>query len=233
MKKVAFREYRQTGALICGVFILLMFIAMVLLFSTTTPANTDMVPYCIFVLIMFLVIGVAGIYYSTLPKVGIKNIEINDTNIFITSYDESQKEIVTDILLKNIRAFKFDIKCEYDYSNANRLDIIISINIECDNEKIYEYTFHTEDYAKIKQMFSLAKYIPNFSYTVATNSQEIHKNIVHLAHTGKNLSLHEYFKTFFANPEVPNSTKIFVKFLMVLLVFYTVGAIIFFCKVSL
>lgn len=235
MKRVVFREYRQMGALTCGVCSLLVFAVLLFLFLTVPPANPNInIIDCALPLIIFLAIGIAGICCSFSPKNGIKSIKIDDTNMTITSYDEDKKEVLTKILLKDILSFKFDIKCDYDYKQSpytkNYHNVVITVNIECSNEENYEYTFHTEDYAKIKQMFSVAKYIPKFSYDIATNSQEVYKNIVHLAQTGKNLSLTEYFKTYFANPEVPESKKAYAKILMVILAVYTLVAVVFICK---
>lgn len=230
MKEVVFKEYRQVGALICGIFCLLGACALLCLFAT----NINKIDFeCIFVLALFLAIGIADVIFAFYPKEGIKSIKIDDTHLFITSFDESKKEVITNILLEDILAFQFNIQCEQNYSDVpirgNKLDITINVNIECSDEIAYKYTFHTVDYSKIKQMFGIAKYIPNFSYKVDTNSQQLQQNIVNLAKTGKNLSLREAFSAYFEDKNIPQSKKIFVKVLMFLLAIQIIIGIIVIC----
>lgn len=229
MKKVIFKEYRQYGALICGIFLVIGGIfTLGILSMVPTKLPLIGIIQCLFIPILFIIIGLANLFYGYVyPKTGIKEIIINEPNISITAYnEETTKEYTLNLPISEILSCHVNISCtkRYVFMSAH-LDILVDFNIECRDGAKHQILFHTEDYHKIKQIFSVAKYFPNFSYKVDTNAEECEKNILNLARTGKNLSMRQFFSAYFNNPEIPNWQKMYVKILFIPLIFMICFAI--------
>ena len=225
MKKVKLKEYRQYAALVCGLFAIAGGIFMLIIYGTHfTNISVAKIMDWLFVLIAFFTVGFVNTFYSyRYPKTGINEIIINDSNIIISAYnEETKKEYILDLPKSDILSCNVAISYQKGYevlpSRDKRMDIVVEFSIECLDNINHKIVFHTVDYRKIKQIFGVAKDFPNFSYKIDTNSPECQENILNLAKTGKNLSLKQYFKTYFANPKVPDIEKTSVKCLFLIII---------------
>lgn len=226
MKKVSFKGYRQYASLFNGSFMILtasltgVFLYMYL--------GTIFIPEAL-VMAVYLLIGIVLVTGYVKNDDGIKAINIDESNIIIKTIDGvTKKESIITIPKSDILSCKVKLKCNADYSTEfikrKIADILINFSIFCENDKNYEINFHTCDNLKIKRIFSVAKYFPNFSYEIETNSQEWQESIINIAKTGKELSIIKYYKTYFSNPNIPDSTKKRTKQSLL----FTLFAIIFF-----
>jgi len=224
IKKVKLREARQIAAK----YEFMTALACLVVFSnplsnTTLDSFSSFMAY--FVVILLSAFAIFVLYYALAPSEGINDIFIYEDRIEFIVYDKQKRKETYIFNNSDINAFNLNIKYNRDYSiiqSQTLQKIIINIEIECFNRDKVNISFDTYDSLKIKKIFSIAKYIPNFSYNVETNSEGFNCDIKKYAQTGKGITLYERLKIYLADKNVPDDTKIFIKIMIILFVIYII-----------
>lgn len=162
---------------------------------------------------ILLVIILLLVLLCTIPLINITNekleqITITEDELLIVFYKYNQKHEV--IFNKSeIKSFHvhFNADC-FQAGNKLYLEYATDIKISSINENI-EMSFDSYTKNIIKNMFKIAKYIPNFSYTVDKYCLPvIEESIKKISITGKDLNFFEFIKFMFTSPKVSIRTKL-------------------------
>ncbi|MBO6087789.1 hypothetical protein J6P92_05525 [bacterium] len=206
MKKVVFYE-NNISPLICGLFMLFSSVALTF-YVFLKPIKTD--GLFLFCIILFAICGFLLVLFIFLQKKsGLHSININDYEIIFRQYNTNQQLEDDSIMLNNIASFKTTFKNIIDYGKTGNQTPCIETTmiIKCHDETEHKFFTIINDNKKIKQLFKLAKNIPNFIYNVETNSHEWNENLRHIANKGRDLPIHQYVSLLFHNPNIPEEHK--------------------------
>ena len=181
----------------------------------------------IYTLIFTVLCWVLVIYWLKERKNGLYYFTLSQGDITFYSYKDNKEE-KTSIKLNDISAFKLDIWHRVDNLYIPRshapnppFDIKISIHITTNNNEAYEFAYNKQATRNscISNIFAVAKFIPNFSYTVDTNS-DVFKSGLDAWQQHGNLSLSKGLKFILSDPNVSDLTKTYIKTAIGVLAFY-------------
>ncbi len=230
IRKVIIKEERSS-ILLCGIAIF----ATIAFFIIVTNYRTELSDARAYILIIMVMFWIGTIYNIKERKNGLYNFSLTQNDITFCNYNNNKKE-KTSIELSNISAFKLDIWHRVDSLYVPRhhapnppFDIKINIQITTNNNETYEFSYSEQDTRNscISNIFAVAKFIPNFSYTVDTNS-DIFKGRLDAWQQNRNLSLFEGLKFILNDPNVSDFNKTYIKTTLGILAFYVwlIGMII-------
>ena len=158
-----------------------------------------------------------GLYYFTLSQ----------DYITFYSYNDNKEDKIS-IKLNDISAFKLDIWHRVDnlhvpgtHNASPPFDIKINIQITTTNNESYEFSYSEQNTRNscTSNIFAIAKFIPNFSYTVDTNS-DIFKSGLDAWQKNGNLSFSEGLKFVLNDPNVSSLSKTYLRTIIGVLIFF-------------
>lgn len=213
IRKVIIKE-EISSILLCGIAIF----ATIAFFMIVTNYRAELSEARAYILIIMVMFWIGTIYNLKECKNGLYNFVLTQDYITFCNYKNNKKE-KTSIKLSDISAFKLDIWHRVDNLYVPRshapnppFDIKISIHITTNNNEAYEFAYNEQATRNscISNIFAVAKFIPNFSYTVDTNSN-IFKARLDAWQQHRNLSLLEGLKFILNDPNVSDFNKTYIK----------------------
>lgn len=191
--------------ILCSIIILLIIFVLILNLINN---------FCIsglFITLLLSIILLIALYTMTLLNTTNDNLEqitVTDDKILITFYEYNKKQEV--IFNKSeIKRFHTNFSAEsFNTGTKIYLDYTTDIIISTINKK-FEISCNSSTKNIIKNIFKVAKFIPNFSYSVDKNCiPVIEKSIEKIFTTGKDLSIFEFITFMLTNQKVSIRTKI-------------------------
>lgn len=181
-------------------------------------------PIIIYSLMPFIV----GLLFITRPFIPLKNglsiMEITNSILFFTIYNKEKTKYEIKIPLQDIEKFHVDIDVHspsktkkignttylvlgrYDFPETK-----VVITVKCKDEQKYNFSYEINNFYMIKQLFSVVRLFPNFSYEVKSNLDVYTKTIHSFVQTGKGLGLIGYLKALFESKNILPEQKIVYK----------------------
>lgn len=173
-------------------------------------------------LFIIMCMSIWGTYHLiTTRKNGIRTLTFNKDEIIFLGYNDNKKEI-TRIKLDAISSFNLSIYHRYDYqeiSKHNKDDLKITIDVTTTNNHFNFGSNYVSPFF-IKNFFKIAKLIPNFSYTIDSNSNQLKSCIENYLTTNKWFSIKEIITRALKDPNVPDINKTLIRFGLVVIFFY-------------
>ena len=234
-------KFEDSGkiAFIIGGLIILLFMSAIIVFIVLPENNPDLLKELASKNFIFVLLAIAMILKPFFPsKEGLTQMEIKESNLYMTIYDNQKNKNDIEIPISEINSFSVNIKHDFDYDmdmicnspvitaiyavitkdncekDKNDKDFLVELVINCKNEKFYNIYYVINDLNRIKQLFSIAKFLPNFSYKVIANLDMIEARINNYAKFGKELNIVQYFKVLFADKHIKDDQKIVYKILL-------------------
>ena len=240
--KIIFSKCPKWVFITCGVIVLAAAFAVVFVIFTEKP---EVLLYMIIMAFPGFLFGTIMLLKAFIPEQeGLSVLKIANSVLQMTIYNKEGAEYNIKIPLQDIEKFnvKIDVKSQLmdmklnssvltflylfytrDKSSAGtEKEINVAITIRCKDGKDYNFSYTTADMYKIQQLFSAAKFLPNFSYEAHSNLDVDIKQIDSYALTGKWLGLRGYFKAFYDSKDIPPAQKWVYRFVQVV-----VGIMIF------
>ena len=173
IRKVIIKE-EISSILLCVIAIF----ATIAFFIIVTNYRAELSDARAYILIIMIMFWIGTIYNIKERKNGLYNFSLTQNDITFCNYNNNKKE-KTSIKLSYISAFKLDIwhrenfrNMPHRYDACPPCDIKINIQVTTYNNETYQFSYSEQERRRpcAKNIFAVAKFIPNFSYTVNTNS---------------------------------------------------------------
>lgn len=176
--------------------------------------------FCCIMWFLFPMAGLASVFFTTIKENSLICIKLTQIEIIFTVH-RNKKDKDIHIKLSDIDSCSLQIYSRIDPNNYSRYgnkDICILTFVVKDKQGI-EQTFSSDnlDTYWMKNLFSIAKYIPNFSYIIDSNTDIFKAEVESFSKKGEGLSLKDYFACLFSDKSVSKDKKIYIKFLFCIL----------------
>ena len=199
----------------------------VLLFMIVANYRTELLGILTFMMIITVLCWSGVVCWLRERKNGLYYFTLSQDYITFYSYNDNKEDKIS-IKLNDISAFKLDIWHRVDNlhvpgtRNASpTFDIKINIQITTTNNESYEFSYSEQNTRSscTNNIFAIAKFIPNFSYTVDTNS-DIFKSGLDAWQKNGNLSFSEGLKFVLNDPNVSSLSKTYLRTIIGVLIFF-------------
>lgn len=199
----------------------------VLLFMIVANYRTELLGILTFMMIITVLCWSGVVCWLRERKNGLYYFTLSQDYITFYSYNDNKEDKIS-IKLNDISAFKLDIWHRVDnlyvprsHAASPPFDIKINIQIATNNNESYEFSYSEQNTRNscISNIFAIAKFIPNFSYTVDTNS-DVFKSGLDAWQKNGNLSFYEGLKFVLNDPNVSNLSKTYLKTAIGVLFFF-------------
>lgn len=199
----------------------------ILFFVMVINYRTELLGILIFMMIITVLCWSGVVCWLRERKNGLYYFTLSQDYITFYSYNDNKEDKIS-IKLNDISAFKLDIWHRVDNlhvpgtRNASpTFDIKINIQITTTNNESYEFSYSEQNTRNscTSKIFAIAKFIPNFSYTVDTNS-DIFKSGLDAWQKNGNLSFSEGLKFVLNDPNVSSLSKTYLRTIIGVLIFF-------------
>ena len=224
-EKVKKVKIQEDGSLFLLCFMTIFYT--ILFFVMVINYRTELLGILIFMMIITVLCWSGVICWLRERKNGLYYFTLSQDYITFYSYNDNKEDKIS-IKLNDISAFKLDIWHRVDNlhvpgtRNASpTFDIKINIQITTTNNESYEFSYSEQNTRNscTSNIFAIAKFIPNFSYTVDTNS-DIFKSGLDAWQKNGNLSFSEGLKFVLNDPNVSSLSKTYLRTIIGVLIFF-------------
>ena len=178
--------------------------------------------FCCLMCFIIPIAGAISVFFEKQPKNNLNYLKISPEEIIFVG-DINGNTYEKHIMLAEIQSCQLQIDShieQNEFSRRNTQDLCeITFIIKNKNEEV-RLSCNSLDTYWMKNIFSITKYIPNFSYVVNANTDCFKSVVESYIKRGKGLSLKETLKTFFNDKLVSEDKKIYAKILLCFAVFW-------------
>ena len=222
IRKVIIKE-EMSSILLFGIAIF----ATAAFFIIVTNYRAELSEARAYILIIMVMFWIGTIYNLKECKNGLYNFVLTQDYITFCNYKNNKKE-KTSIKLSDISAFRLDIwhrenfrYMPHRYDACQPFDIKINIQVTTYNNETYQFSYSEQERRRpcAKNIFAVAKFIPNFSYTVDTNN-DVFKSGLDATLQKENLSWWKRLEFVLNDPRVSKLSKTHIKITLGILAFF-------------
>lgn len=179
--------------------------------------------YCCIICFILPMGGCAAVFLDKKKNNNLSYIKLSPTEIIFVVYKNNTTE-ETQFMLSDIQSCQMQIYSRIEQNNFSRCTSqdITKLTFIVKNQEEQEFSFCSDllDINWMKNVFSIAKNIPNFSYVVDANADCFIAEVESYSKKSEGVSLREYVRIFFSDKSVSEDKKIFVKFLFCVACFW-------------